>query len=407
MPLVDRPIRGPTTRRPAHLRANHTREQTVSSRIKFNIRLHETQRVTWGLEEMATLSPKATYRGGKIVTALIAIAIWAVLILFGLWAAGGWYYHPLVPAGLRWLAWLAFAGVCLAFYWHPSLRPHFKLLLCGLIVLTYLVWLPWRPKRDANWTPNHARQATFEIDGDWVTIHNLRHTVYDSESDYQTQYRERKFRMAEVQGIWFAVQRFTSMDWLAHTFLCFEVHRPEGVEYFAVSVEVRCEEDESYSPFHGMYRHYELLYTISDERDGIGFRTVTRPDDRVYLFRCNATPAQSQRVLLDIMARTNRLSNRPEFYHTLLNNCTNNLVKHANQVVEERINLFDLRVMLPGWSGHQAHRLELIGAAGESYAELESRSRVDILAKEIPLDENFSQKLREALAAQAESRSKP
>ena len=323
-----------------------------------------------------------------------SILIWFVLVAFGCWALGGIYYYPSLPMLAR-LALLLLVIGGLAYIWYqPALRHFLQLAMCGLIGFTFLIWLPVRPQREAAWTANHAIQPMIEQRGEQITIRNLRHTVYESETEYSVQYLDREFELSEVSGVWFCVQRFTSMNWLAHTFLCFEVQRPTGPEYFSVSVEVRCAEGEQYSPFHGLYRHYELLYTIADERDGIGFRTVTRAADRVYLYRCNATAEQSQAILLDIMRRVKRLDQRPEFYNTLLNNCTNNLVVHANQVVQERINLFDLKVILPGWSAQKAYKLGLIGREGESFETLERRSRIDEIAKSIPLDEQFSVNLR-------------
>ena len=53
----------------------------------------------------------------------------------------------------------------------------------------------------------------------------------------------------------------------------------EDGTYLAVSVEVRLEEDESYSPVGGLMRQFEIMYVVADERDVIRLRTRHRDAD--------------------------------------------------------------------------------------------------------------------------------
>ena len=78
----------------------------------------------------------------------------------------------------------------------------------------------------------------------------------------------------------------------------------------------------------------------------------------------------------------------------MFNNCTNNIVLHANRIAEEPANYLDFKVMLPGYSAKPAYNLGLIGEAGESFAELQERSRIDIIARKHKLDREFSERIR-------------
>ena len=51
----------------------------------------------------------------------------------------------------------------------------------------------------------------------------------------------------------------------------------------AVSVEIRKEKGESFSPWRGLLREYELMYVVGDERDVIRLRTNYRRDPRLSL----------------------------------------------------------------------------------------------------------------------------
>ncbi len=135
---------------------------------------------------------------------------------------------------------------------------------------------------------------------------------------------------------------FESMPAVAHTMLSFELARPDGKsDHLAVSVEVRKEKHETYNPVKGSARQYELMYVVADERDVIRQRTNYRHEN-VYLYRTTATPEVSQQLLADVLGRVNQLAKKPEFYDTLTNNCTTNIVRHIDRVRPNRVT-YDVR----------------------------------------------------------------
>jgi Domain of unknown function (DUF4105) len=194
--------------------------------------------------------------------------------------------------------------------------------------------------------------------------------------------------------VWFFVQRFSSIDGLAHTFLSFEVQTEDGPKYFSVSVEIRREADEVFSPIRGLYRQYEMIYVIGDERDVIGVRTNVRESDWVHMYRVNATPDQVQDLFDEVASRLNGLRAKPEFYHTFLNNCTNAIVMHTYKLTPEPINWLDIRIVMPGFSDRYAAAHGLIGEPGQSFDDLQSKSRIDTIARHVGLTDEFSTRIR-------------
>ena len=63
------------------------------------------------------------------------------------------------------------------------------------------------------------------------------------------------------------------------------------------------------------------------------------------MYRCNATSLQAQDMFRDIATRINKLETEPEFYHTLSNNCTTNIVVHSNQVATEPVSIWNPQVV--------------------------------------------------------------
>jgi hypothetical protein len=76
------------------------------------------------------------------------------------------------------------------------------------------------------------------------------------------------------------------------------------------------------------------MYVIGDERDLVKLRTNYRRD-RVYLYPIRTTRERKVTMFLSMLRRANLLRAHPEFYNTLTNTCTTNLVEHVNTIVPE------------------------------------------------------------------------
>ena len=106
--------------------------------------------------------------------------------------------------------------------------------------------------------------------------------------------------------------------------------------YLSVSIEVRKEKDEDYNVLLGTMRQFEMIYVVADERDLIRLRTRHRDSD-VFVYPTVATPEQAQTLFVDVMKKVNELTVEPEFYNTVLNNCTTKLAGHVNVVANDKI----------------------------------------------------------------------
>ena len=129
-----------------------------------------------------------------------------------------------------------------------------------------------------------------------------------------------------------------------------------------------------------MFRRYELIYVWATERDIIGVRTNCRKNSVNHLFEAVVLgPGNERRMLESYLRRTNKLGKEPEWYNTITNTCTTNIVRHVNEVYPGRIPRV-LAILLPGLSPNILHRNNLVKMTGSLEETLE-RSIIDERSK--------------------------
>jgi hypothetical protein len=249
-----------------------------------------------------------------------------------------------------------------------------------------------RPSNFRDWAPEQAVLPYAEFRGSQVTINNVRNCQYFANDVYLVDYYNKIIDLDAVRGVDFIMVPFAGIPAFAHTMISFEIARVDGgSDYLAVSVETRKERHEQYNPVKGSARQFELMYVLADERDVIQQRTNFRGED-VFLYRTTATPEAARLLLVDVLTRVNQLAKEPEFYDTLLNNCTTNIVGHINRIKPNRI-VADVRVLLPGYSDQLAYDEGLIKRHG-TFLDTRQQAYINPLAKRYAGREDFSQLIR-------------
>ena len=244
------------------------------------------------------------------------------------------------------------------------------------------------PSNDRDWKPELARTPRAQINGQQITLTNIRNNSYLTEDDYVVAYHDRQIQLHQIQSVDYVVAPFVKAPKLAHTILSFGLN--DG-SYLAISVEVRKELGEKYSPVLGLARQYELAYVLSDERDVIRLRTEHHGAN-VYVYPTVANALQAQALFVDVIERMNLLADNPEFYNSITNNCTTNLAGHVNTVSPHKIN-YGWKVLLPGLSAEYAYELGLLDNR-IPFEDLTAISLINPLAEEHFDDPDFSQRIR-------------
>jgi hypothetical protein len=254
-----------------------------------------------------------------------------------------------------------------------------------------VVWAGAEPSNDREWQPEVAVLPHATIDGDLVTVHDIRNFDYRSELDFTPAYYDRSFDLRRLEGV-DLVAAYWMGPAIAHLLLSFDF----GDDHLAVSIEVRKELDEAYSSLAGFFRNYELVYVVADERDVIRLRTNYRksPPEDVYLFRVKGPLENARRIFLDYLRDINELRERPRFYNTLTTNCTTMILAHA--AVNPGHLPYSWKVLLSGYAPEYAYDMERLDRT-LPFEELMRRSRINEAAQAADQAPDFSRRIRAGL----------
>jgi len=304
------------------------------------------------------------------------------------WAAAALYFDLLPGTSLRTLGassyGLAMVGALLTF---RGRGKAIAICLAGFaLVLAW--WLTLKPSNDRAWQPDVAQTAWAEIDGDHVTIHNVRNCDYRTEGDYTPHWETRAYDLAQIRGMDIFLTYWGS-PWIAHPIVSFQFG---DNDYIAMSIETRKEVGEQYSAIRGFFRYYELIYTVSDERDVVRLRTNYRKGEETYLFHTRAAPEHARATLLNYLKKINRIRNRPEWYNALTNNCTTNIATLAGEPQ------LDWRVLLNGRADQMLFERGDLATGNLPFAQLKQQAHINAAARAANDAPDFSRRIREGRA---------
>tara|TARA_B100000925_G_scaffold288038_1_gene268341 strand:- start:1669 stop:2520 length:852 start_codon:yes stop_codon:yes gene_type:complete len=231
-----------------------------------------------------------------------------------------------------------------------------------------------QPMNERNWVNDNAQLTRVNIEGNTAHLVNVRDFRWRTTSDYDERWVERTVRIDQVSKIWLILEYFEpEKPQIAHTFLSFEF---EDGQRLACSIEVRREQGERFHPLKGLGRNFELMYVWATEADAIGVRTRCRTRSITHLLEGNVLRDESKPALFrSYLNRTNALAEKPEWYNTITNTCTTNLVQHINDIYPGRVPM-GLAWLLPGLSPEMMEREKLIRIE-EDLATTMERSRID------------------------------
>jgi hypothetical protein len=259
----------------------------------------------------------------------------------------------------------------------------------GAFVVVALWWLTLKPSNDRAWQPDVAQTAWADINGDEVTIHNVRNCDYRTVSDFTPLWETRTVRLSQITGMDIAINYWGS-PWIAHPIVSFQF---ADALPLCFSIETRKTIGQQYSAVKGLYRQYTLIYVVADERDVIRVRTNYRRED-VYLYRTLASPAQARERFREYINTLNVLHENPRWYNAVTSNCTTSI--RAQRAVNLRAP-WDWRILFNGKADEMLYQDHAIATGGLPFTELKQRSLIDERARAADQDPDFSRIMREGL----------
>lgn len=192
---------------------------------------------------------------------------------------------------------------------------------------------PYQPRR---------RQALMLEDQDGrITMGNVRtmHEPVPPKDSYDwtsmTMYPDR------IKNVYFVKKPFPPEFLAAHSFLVFTFEKgalkdAAGNEptALALSIEGRTRVDQSFSPLTGLGRSFGIIWSLSTWEE-YAARTIHYEGFHLQVYPVLFSHGQKAQLLREAMDLS-AVDREGEYYHTIKNNCTNNLVILFNRVLPEK-----------------------------------------------------------------------
>ena len=295
------------------------------------------------------------------------------------------YYSNLPWAAFRLGLAIAFAAFAVWAVWFSRQR-RMSMVVIVLFLGVVAWWTSIQPSHDRNWRPEVAVMPRAVVDGDHVRLTGVRNFDYRTRNDFTVRYEQREVSLSHLTALDFYVSYFTEGP-VGHTFLSFIF---DNAPPLSISIETRPEVGEGFAPVASLFKQFELIYVVGDERDLVRVRANYRHEP-IYLYRLNTSAEDIRRLLLVYLARINQLADHAEFYNLLTNSCTINIVRYANAA--GRTGRLDFRHILNGlvdgylyYTGRMDTTLP--------FEELRRRSQINDAAQAADSTADFSDRIR-------------
>jgi hypothetical protein len=311
-----------------------------------------------------------------------------VVGLSALWGAFALWYQA--PGGqtlkaLCVLVWVALNLVVLLALWQG--RITLGLLAFALAFGALQIW--WHgiaPSNDRIWADDVARMTTGTVDGDRVTLHDVRNFDWRSDTQYTQRWETRSYDLDRLNSV-DMIMSYWAGPAIAHMLVSFGFDDGAHVVF---SVEIRREKHESFSEVGGFFKEFELSIIAADERDVVRVRTNVRGEDD-YLYRVSMPVPAMRSLFLGYVGEANGLVRTPRFYNTITVNCTT-LVYHMMKHIVGYLPM-DYRLLLSGYLPEYVYR---VGGLDQHYplSTLRALGRITDRAKRADRNVSFSADIR-------------
>jgi len=328
---------------------------------------------------------------GKISAICSGMVIAVIVAVMAAWGTLAIYYSDLPVLPLRAvLACIFGIGTLCAFILLPNRRRTLAFFIAVFAVVA-IWWSSIKPSNNRDWQQDVAVLPYATMQGNLVTIHNIRNFNYRTETDFDARYYDKTFDISKITSV-DLITVYWMGDAIAHVMISFGFG---GTDYVTFSIETRKAKGQEYSSIKGFFKQYGLIYVVGDERDLIRVRTSYRnPQEDVYLYRIRVTSERAQQFFMEYVKMIDDLREAPEFYNTLTTNCTTSIITLIRAFGGDIH--YNWKILLSGYTAEYAYELGRLDTT-LPFAELRKRSYINKRAHEAGNDQSFSLKIRTGL----------
>jgi hypothetical protein len=316
-----------------------------------------------------------------LATLLLGVpALWGALAL--------WYQAPGGQRSVIVVLWGAFTlGILIALWQGRAGLAFVSFALAFGILLIW--WQRITPTNESLWADDVAQITHGSIDGNRVTLRNVRNFEWRSNTDYTQRWETRSYDLNQLTSVDMVMSYWDGWT-IAHMLISFGF---DDGQHVAFSVEVRRRKNASYSELGGFFKRDGLSIIAADERDVIRVRTNVRGEDD-YLYRIRMPLSAMRSLFLGYIEQADRLVDTPRFYNTITVNCTT-LVYHMMKRIVGYLP-WSYRLLLTGYLPAYVYR---VGGLDQRFTleELRTLGRITDRAKLADRSDTFSADIREGI----------
>lgn len=302
-----------------------------------------------------------------------------------LWAVGAFWYDLPGPQALRKGAAIILLLAVGGLWFSGSYKR--RLAAIGILTAVMGWWFTLKPGNDGDWQPDVAQTASAEVHGDEITFHHVRNCEYRTLTDFTPHWETRTVNLSKLTGVDMAINYWGS-PYMAHPIVSFQF---SDAPPLCFSIETRKQVGQSYSAIGGLYRQYELIYIVSDERDVIRVRTNYRKNEDIYLYRINISPERARERFMEYVTSLNSLREKPRWYNAITTNCTTSIRSQHSRMDRAK---WDWRMLLNGKGDELMYERGAFRTGGLTFEDLKKRSLINQAARAANDAPDFSTRIR-------------
>lgn len=309
-----------------------------------------------------------TIARGCLIVALTLLALWADLAVL--------YQAPLPPA-LRLAVGTALAAVflvtALSIYARRGLQWTLPAAFAFAVAMA-IWWAGITPSDHRNWQLESSRRSVLTIRGNDLEVRNVRIFDWTGPDQARPAWEDRLYSLSDLRALDLFVSTWGNDD-IAHTMLSFVFGSGPPL---VLSLEIRKEEHEAYSPIAGFFKTYEFYLIAADEADILRVRTNFR-GETVRRYRIDVKSENAAKLLAEYVALSQDLDAAPRFYHTVWTNCTTAIYAMLRRISPSDFP-YDFRVLISGRVPEYLYERGFIDRS-QPFDEVRRRADVTMRAK--------------------------
>ena len=320
---------------------------------------------------MKTPTAKTFFQAGELLGKALRIAAFPLLAFGALWCTGALFRAfdapPLAGGAAVFALW---ALLLFGIYLKRALAA--AALLEAAVTAAFLCITPEQRFRGAVWQKPWRRTLKAEklADGRY-RLENVRDFRYRTEHEFVMRYRRLVVDPERISSIDAVFSHWDDLEGIAHSML--GLNFADGTTV-VISLETRLPEGAEQNGIDGLYRRYALAMLAGTPEDMYGLRADHR-GETLYVYRLKADHDAMRKMTVALLERAGELQRKPDFYNSLIRNCTTGLLPMLPDAGEMLKG--DLRLMLNGLAANLLfERGVLVRREGESFGSLRARSLV-------------------------------